>query len=127
MITIGVFGAGHLGKIHLKCLNQLPEQFRLAGFFDPDEEVRAHVEKEFGVKGYQDAETLIANVDALDVVAPTPAHYDLIMAGLEAGKHVFTEKPGTESVSQARAIRDKVYSSGLKLQVGHVGRFNTRL
>ena len=51
MLRIGVLGAGHLGKIHIKCIEQV-EDFELAGFFDPDEANAKKVENELNIKKY---------------------------------------------------------------------------
>jgi predicted dehydrogenase len=124
MLRIGVLGTGHLGKIHLKCIGQLADRYALAGFFDPSEEVRQKVADEFGVRPYATEDELISNVDVVDVVAPTHEHYRLVRKALEAGKHVFTEKPVTESVEEAAELKSLVDKTGLKLQVGHVERYN---
>ncbi len=124
MIDIGVFGTGHLGKIHLKCLAQLPEIYTVKGFFDPDADVREHVSSEFGISAFTSPQELLNEIHALDIVAPTPAHYDLIKMGLESGRHVFTEKPVTQTVAEARSVKALLEGNDLKLQVGHVERFN---
>ena len=124
MLRIGVFGAGHLGKIHLKCIKALEESYDLVGFYDPSEEVRARVGEEYGVTAFDTEEALLDAVDVVDVVAPTPEHFRLVSNALNVGKHVFTEKPVTETVQQASALRDMVAESNLKLQVGHVERYN---
>lgn len=123
-LRIGVFGAGHLGSIHLKCIHNLPDMYDLAGFYDPVAEVRTRVSGEFEAKAYTDPHELIANVDVVDVVAPTTEHYRLVKQALEAGKHVFVEKPVTESADQAEQLLDLSLRAGRKVQIGHVERFN---
>lgn len=74
MIKIGVLGAGHLGKIHIRLLKEI-EIFQLIGFYDSDLEAGANVEKEFGVRQFSSIESLLEEVDAVDIVTPTIAHY----------------------------------------------------
>ena len=124
MLRIGVFGAGHLGKIHLKCIKALEKEYQLAGFYDPSAEVRKDVSETFGVHAFDTEEELIQAVDVVDVVAPTPEHFRLVSSAMSEGRHVFTEKPVTESVEQAAILADMVAKTGLKLQVGHVERYN---
>jgi len=124
MQRIGVLGTGHLGKIHLKCIGNLAGQYDLVGFYDPSEDVRNAIQEEFGIQAFDSEEALIESVDVVDVVAPTHEHFRLVKASLNAGKHVFTEKPVTEVVEQAIELKKIVDRTGLKLQVGHVERYN---
>ena len=123
MLKAGVFGAGHLGKIHLKLLHQ-SERFELVGFYDADKQSAIEIEKTFGYKYFEQPEDLIAACDFIDIVTPTTHHYDGAMAVLNAGKHVFIEKPITETTQQADVIIALAHEKGLKGQVGHVERFN---
>lgn len=124
MIKIGLFGAGHLGKIHMKLLQEI-EAFELVGVCDRDEKVRAQVSAEYGVATFAEPAELLAAVDAIDIVVPTLSHADLASQALEAGKHVFIEKPVTHTVPEANALLRLSRSfPHLKVQVGHVERFN---
>ena len=123
-LRIGIFGTGHLGSIHVKCIQNLDKLYEIVGFHDPNEEVQARMAREFGIKAFRDPGELMNMVDAIDVVAPTVAHYDLISRGLGLGRHVFTEKPVTETVEQAEALVRLAADQGRKVQVGHVERFN---
>lgn len=122
-LKIGVLGAGHLGKIHLKCLADVLE-FEVIGFHDPNPEASKFAIENFGLTHFDSVESLIAAVDVLDIVAPTPAHFALIRAGLEGGCHVFAEKPVTETVAQARELKELAAGRNLKIQIGHVERYN---
>jgi predicted dehydrogenase len=75
MLKVGVLGAGHLGKIHLRLLNQ-SEKYELVGFFDPFEENATKVAAEFGYKKFDSIESLIAEVDVVDIVTPTIQHFE---------------------------------------------------
>lgn len=122
-IRIGLFGTGHLGKIHLKLLKELQE-FEVIGFYDVDAAVQSSVEKEFGVKAFSKPEELMKEVEAVDIVTPTLNHHALAKSALSKGKHVFIEKPITETVAEAKELEALVKRTGLKFQVGHVERFN---
>lgn len=123
MLKAGVLGAGHLGKIHLKLLKQ-SEEFELAGFYDPNEDHATSVSKEFGYRRFDNLESLIEEVDVVDIVTPTLNHFDCAQMAIEKGKHIFIEKPITKTVEEAEKLRDLVKKHGVKGQVGHVERFN---
>jgi predicted dehydrogenase len=123
MLKIGVLGVGHLGKIHLKCINQI-DDYQLIGFYDTDEKQVSEVEKEFGIKGFASIEDLIAAVDVVDIVTPTIQHFDCAKAAIENSKHVFIEKPIVTTPEEARILIDLAKKTGVKVQVGHVERFN---
>lgn len=122
-IRIGVLGAGHLGKIHIRLLKET-EGFELIGFYDPDPEKVALAEKEFGIHGFSTIEALIAASDAVDVVTPTLSHYECAAQALRSSRHVFIEKPVTNTVEEAEALIRLADEAEVKVQVGHVERFN---
>ncbi|MEM1321179.1 MAG: Gfo/Idh/MocA family oxidoreductase [Bacteroidota bacterium] len=123
MLRIGVLGAGHLGKIHLKCIQQI-EAYELVGFYDPDEQQAEAASTDFGLPAFPSAEALIEAVDVVDIVSPTVTHYELARAALLAGRHLFIEKPLTHTLDEARALANLARDKALKVQVGHVERFN---
>ena len=123
MIKIGVLGAGHLGRIHLRLLKEIPH-YQVAGFYDPDAEASARAAAETGLTAFSSMEALLQACDAVDIVTPTLSHYDCAVRALELGRHVFIEKPVTNTVDEARRLVDLVARTGLKAQVGHVERFN---
>lgn len=123
MLKIGVLGAGHLGKIHIKILKDLKE-FELTGFFDPDKEKSNQVENEFGIRSYQNIQELLDDVDAVDIVTTTLSHFDCARQALRSSKHIFIEKPLTKTVEEALKLVELAEESGVKTQVGHVERFN---
>ncbi len=124
MLSIAVIGAGHLGKIHIKCLQGLPNHYKLIGFFDTDAEHAATVEAELGVKFVSNLEELIQAADVVDIVTPTIAHFDVASLVLRKGKHVFIEKPITTTPQEAKKLLALANEAGVKTQVGHVERFN---
>ncbi|MGA1582702.1 MAG: Gfo/Idh/MocA family protein [Saprospiraceae bacterium] len=123
MLKIGVFGAGHLGKIHLKCL-QMTDRYELVGFYDPDEATARAVAETFQVRRFERPEQLYDAVDVVDIVTPTVTHFSLAKDAIERGKHIFVEKPLTRSIEEARELMKLARSAGIKVQVGHVERFN---
>lgn len=123
MLKIGVIGAGHLGKIHIKCIKEISD-YQLIGFFDPDTANAKAVSKEHGIKSYKNMEDLIDDVDVVDIVTPTLAHYDCAAKAIKKSKHVFIEKPVTTTISEAKSIIDLSNEANVKVQVGHVERFN---
>ena len=123
MLKAGVLGAGHLGKIHLRLLKQ-SEKYNLIGFYDADIENGKKVETEFGYKFFNRIEDLIDAVDVVDIVTPTLSHYECALQAIAKGKHIFIEKPITNTVEEAEEIRTILAEHHVKGQVGHVERFN---
>jgi predicted dehydrogenase len=122
MIKIGVLGAGHLGRIHLQQLLQI-DGIQVVGFFDPFDENAAKAE-EMGVKRYTNKEDLIDDCDAMDIPSTTTTHYENAVACLKKNKHVFIEKPLTNTLDEAKHLLTLIQEAGVKGQVGHVERFN---
>ena len=123
MLKIGVLGAGHLGKIHLKLIKEI-SAYELVGFFDPNIETQQKIAKEFGIKAFATEEELIEAVDVVDIVTPTIYHYACAVKALKSGKHVFIEKPITNTLEEARNLMHLSHEANVKIQVGHVERFN---
>ena len=123
MLKAGVLGAGHLGKIHLKLLQQ-SSRFELVGFYDADMKASKKIEKEFGYKSFPNMETLIEACDIIDVVTPTVNHFECAKKVVEAGKHLFIEKPITQTLEEAEELLSLAAKYKVKGQVGHVERFN---
>jgi len=123
MLKAGVLGAGHLGKIHLRLLNQSPK-YNLIGFYDADENNAKKVSEEYGYKYFRTIDELIDAVEVVDIVTPTLSHYECAKKAIAKGKHIFIEKPITKTVEEAEHIRQLLAKHNLKGQVGHVERFN---
>ncbi len=126
MLRIGVLGAGHLGKIHIKCI-QLIESIELIGFYDPDDTNAAQAIERFGVNRFDNFDELLNEVDIIDIVTPTITHFELAAKAIQAGKHVFIEKPLTHTVEEAEELVRLSEEYEVKVQVGHVERFNPAL
>ncbi|GIM57909.1 Gfo/Idh/MocA family protein [Capnocytophaga canimorsus] len=122
-LKAGVLGAGHLGKIHLRLLNQ-SEKYELVGFYDPDQENAKQVSQTFGYHRFETIDALIAACDVVDVVTPTVNHFECAKQIITSGKHLFIEKPIANTVQEAESIIALAEKHGVKGQVGHVERFN---
>ena len=123
MIKIAVFGTGHLGKFHLNNWKEITDA-EVVGFFDPSDEQARQIEEQYGLQRYLDPAELMEIADAVDIIAPTIHHFNLCELALKKGKHVFVEKPLTETLDEARTLIKLAKESNLKVQVGHVERFN---
>ena len=123
MLKIGVIGAGHLGKIHIKLLKE-SKRYDLIGFFDSDKSISEKVSEVYSCKYFDSFEGLLNEVDVVDIVTPTPSHFNYALKALEYNKHIFIEKPITANLDEAEKIINIADEKNLKGQVGHVERFN---
>ena len=125
-IKVGVIGTGHLGKIHTKLFKEVAN-CELIGIYDRDSERAKQVAGEFKVKSFDDPDKLLNEIDAVDIVATTSAHYELVKLAFEKNKHVFVEKPITAHIWEAEELIKIAEEKKLILQVGHIERFNPAL
>jgi predicted dehydrogenase len=123
MIKIGVLGAGHLGRIHIRLLKNIAD-FELIGFYDPNDENANIAIDEFQVKRFSSELELINSCDAIDIVTPTIHHYNCALIALKNSKHLFIEKPITNTLDEAKKLIRLIHEANVKVQVGHVERFN---
>ena len=124
MLKVGVLGAGHLGKIHLKLLKELKTDYEVIGFFDSDRENAKKVNREFQVKSFKKMEDLINESDVINIVTPTLSHFECAKMAIKAHKHLFIEKPITNTTEEAEVLMKLSREAGVFVQVGHVERFN---
>lgn len=122
-LKVGVLGAGHLGKIHLKLLSET-EGYDLVGFYDPDPSMHAQVKELYDIRSFSSLDELLDAVDVVNVVTPTLSHFDCASAALRRSKHVFIEKPVTNTLEEAENLMKLSEEANVKVQVGHVERFN---
>lgn len=125
-LKIGLIGTGHLGKIHTKLLKQVKD-CTLIGVYDIDFEKSKNVAEEFNITPFNNLSELFDNVDAVDIVATTSAHYELVKNSFTKGKHVFVEKPITSQIWEAEELVNLAGNKNLNFQVGHIERFNPAL
>ena len=120
---IGVVGAGHLGKHHIKHLSN-HKGVDFIGVFDINEESLKNICDEFSVRPFKSLEELISLCDAVNIVTPTNTHFDIARKFLNQMKDVFIEKPITNTVEEALSLIDLAKTNECILQVGHIERFN---
>ena len=125
-INIGVVGAGHLGKYHVKHLKSI-ESFNIIGFHDINEKKAASISAKYSVTHYKTINELIEGCDAISIVTPTETHFDIGYKCIKSKKHVFIEKPITKSVDDAERLIKLAKDKRVIIQVGHIERFNPAL
>ena len=123
MLNVGVFGVGHLGKYHLNNWKEIAG-VNIVGFFDPNNEVAKEVAEKYNLKRFLDEDKLLDACDIVDIVVPTDHHFSICMRALRKGKHVFVEKPLANTMQEAKDIMNMAREANVKVQVGHVERFN---
>ena len=123
MLKIGVVGCGHLGKIHIKLLIQ-SNNYSLSGIFDSNSKISELAALDFKCKAYQTFESMLEEIDVLDIVTPTPSHFEYAKIAIEKGIHVFIEKPVCSNIFESNELINISKSHDVKIQVGHVERFN---
>ena len=123
MLNVGVFGVGHLGKFHLNNWKEIAG-VNIVGFFDPNNEVAKEVAEKYNLKRFLDEDKLLDACDIVDIVVPTDHHFSICMRALRKGKHVFVEKPLANTMQEAKDIMNMAREANVKVQVGHVERFN---
>ena len=123
MLKVGVVGCGHLGKIHTKLLSQ-SENYKLIGIYDKDNEESIRVSNEFKCISFKSFDSLLDSVDVVDIVAPTPFHFNYAKQAINKNKHVFIEKPVCTTSKESEELIKLGDLKKVKIQVGHVERFN---
>ena len=122
-IKVALIGLGHLGKIHLKCINE-SELITLIGVWDIDKELQKKISAEHSLAYFENIDQLLEYVQAVIIVSPTSTHAAWAQKCLERNKHFFIEKPVTATVEEAKILYRQALNTNLKIQVGHVERFN---
>ena len=123
MLKIGIIGAGHLGKFHINNWMELKD-VEVVGFCDTDDNNAKNVIEKYNLKRYESTDALLNDCDAVDIIAPTTYHFELCAQALKKGRHVFVEKPFTNTMEEAKELLKLAKESNLKFQVGHIERFN---
>jgi predicted dehydrogenase len=124
MVKIGLLGAGHLGKIHLACLQSI-NTIEVIGFFDPNEETVKTIHASYPhLHHFDSAFDLINHAEGVIIVTPTVTHFELAAYAIQKGKHVFIEKPLTSTLEEAAQLVQLAQNRNIIIQVGYVERFN---
>jgi predicted dehydrogenase len=121
--NVGLVGVGHLGRFHLEKLQKI-ESCNLYGFHDIDHDKSKRVAEETGAHAAESLDELLERCDIISVVVPTSEHYKVGKHVLEAGKHMFMEKPITGNFEQGQELVEMASRNGIKVGVGHIERFN---
>lgn len=122
-VRVGVVGVGHLGAIHAKLISKMdPASF--IGVFDLQKEKADQIAKDLKTQSFSSLDALLDSVDAVSVATSTTAHFDVAMHAVEKGKHIFLEKPITETSAQAKTLNEFAREKNIIIQVGHIERFN---
>lgn len=122
-IKLGIIGVGHLGRYHVQVAKDIP-YIDLVGIHDLNKERLLNIASEFNVKPFFKLEDLLDISDAVCVVVPTNKHFDVAKKAIDYNCHLFIEKPITETVQQGEELISLIKEKRLKLQVGHIERFN---
>ncbi len=125
-LRVGVIGVGHLGSLHAKMFASIPAA-EFVGVMDLDFSRSAAIAGELGVASFRTAPELLARVEAVSIAASTQAHFETAKRAIESGVHVFVEKPIASTIAQAEELVNLARERGVKVQVGHIERFNPAL
>ncbi len=124
MLRLGVLGVGHLGKIHLKCIQAMGDMVELTAFFDPQMNRAKEAMELTGIMPSHSVDHVLEQVDAVIISAPTANHFELAIKAARAFKHIFIEKPVCLNTNEARALIKMCREADVIAQVGHIERFN---
>lgn len=122
-LRVGVIGVGSLGQHHARNYSEIKDVV-LAGVADADPARALEIAVRHRTQAFADHRELLRQVDAVSVVVPTSLHHQVARDVIAAGRHLLLEKPITSTIAQAREIVDLAGQAGIKLQVGHIERFN---
>ncbi|MDQ7032062.1 MAG: Gfo/Idh/MocA family oxidoreductase [Desulfonauticus sp.] len=122
-LSLGIIGVGHLGEIHTRLAKQI-DLVQLIGIYDTNLKRAEEISKKYEVSLFRSLEELLDKVEAVSIVVPTESHFEVAKLALEKNKHVFIEKPITSSSEQAEQLIKIAKEKRLKIQVGHIERFN---
>lgn len=124
MQKIGIVGVGNFGKFHVEELLKMPE-FKLVGFYDNNSKTSELISKRFNICAFKSYNELLNEIDVIDIAVPTLLHYTCAVEAIKKQKHVFIEKPVTITVEDAENLVKLAEEASVKVQVGHIERFNS--
>jgi len=125
-LRVAAIGVGSLGRHHARNYAELAAEGRveMIGVCDPDQVTRERISSEHGCTGFTDWRELIGKVDAVSIATPTETHAEIACAFLGSGVHTLVEKPLAATLAEADRMIAAAASSGAKLMVGHLERYN---
>ncbi len=125
-INTAIIGIGHLGARHLKVYcEQLASKVNLVGICDTQAERTKRLASHYHVPFFKNYKDMLGQVEAVNICVPTVTHFEIAQFFLENNIHAFIEKPITYNLIQADQLIDLAKKKKLKLQIGHVERFNS--
>ncbi len=122
-VRIGVIGTGRMGQSHCRVYSNL-RHAKFVGICDANADLGKDIARRHEVSFFRDVDSLLENVDAVSVCTPTPYHFEIVKQCLDQNIHVMVEKPFTETLEQAQALRDATAKSKAVVQVGHIEKYN---
>jgi predicted dehydrogenase len=123
MLKTGIVGVGQFGQNHARILSQ-SDKCEFVGLYDKNKKRAIEIASRLECRRFDSFEELIAECEALVIVVTTISHFELAKKAMENGIHVFIEKPITETLQQAEDLLKLASEMNLKIQVGHIERFN---
>jgi len=123
-VKIAIVGIGHLGSKHLKVLSELSDKVEIVGICDIKEERTQRLAGHYNIPFVQDPASLVGRIDAVNICVPTESHHAVAKFFLAHRIHTFIEKPMTTTLAQAEELIQLAQKHSVKIQVGHVERFN---
>lgn len=120
-MKIGIAGAGFMGMTHAHAWSETEAQ--IGGIVAETESEAQDLATQYGVSVYPDFETMLSNVDVVDICTPTHTHYEMVMHAAAHGKDVICEKPLARTVEQASEMVKTCRDNGVQLLVAHVVRY----
>lgn len=122
-LKVSVIGTGHLGTIHTQLWKENPTT-KLLGIFDVSRAKAHTIATKYDCIQFDSVNQAIEESDALIISVPTMNHYEIALKCIEKGKHCLIEKPITSTYAEAKHLCELAKEKGVKIQVGHVERFN---
>lgn len=128
MLNIGIIGAGRIGKVHLQSITYHVKNARVKAVADPfmDDETKAFIADMGVTEIYTDYKKILEDeaIDAVLICSSTDTHSAISVEAIEAGKHVFCEKPVDHSIEKIMKVKNALEGKKLKFQVGFNRRFD---
>ncbi|MCL2163755.1 MAG: Gfo/Idh/MocA family oxidoreductase [Oscillospiraceae bacterium] len=124
-IAVGLIGVGSMGMNHLRVFSELSSEAALVGFYDTNKELAQEIKKKYhNVVAFDSIDNLLENVEAVSIASPTPLHCKHGLLCAEKGVHALIEKPIASSYEEGKKLCEAFAQKNLKLQIGHIERFN---